>query len=391
MFRRSKSSGAGDVAAQPIRFRGTGSVLVLLGLAMLVQYLGQRQPERQTDRERSGRGQELGQGYGQGSGQGSDQESNRELDHGRLANSPSEIPPRGWKDVLVRLYEDVSEHRVLAFAAGMTFYSLLAIFPGLAALVAIYGLFADPASIAAHLGQMNGILPGGAIEIARDQLTRVASKGSQALSITFIVSLAISLWSANAAMKSLFDALNVVYGERERRGFIKLNAISLLFTAAAVLFALVALGAIVVVPIVLTYVGLSSAADTLLRIGRWPAIFVCVALALALIYRYGPDRERPKWRWISWGSALAAALWLVASVLFSWYTANFGSYNATYGSLGAAVGFMTWLWISATVILVGAELDAELEHQTACDTTTGPAKPIGTRGAAVADTIGAAS
>lgn len=387
MFRRSKSSGAGDVAAQPIRFPGTGSVLALLGLAMLVQYLGQRQPERQTDRERSGRGQELGQGYGQGS----DQESNRELDHGRLANSPSEIPPRGWKDVLVRLYADVSEHRVLAFAAGMTFYSLLAIFPGLAALVAIYGLFADPASIAAHLGQMNGILPGGAIEIARDQLTRVASKGSQALSITFIVSLAISLWSANAAMKSLFDALNVVYGERERRGFIKLNAISLLFTAAAVLFALVALGAIVVVPIVLTYVGLSSAADTLLRIGRWPAIFVCVALALALIYRYGPDRERPKWRWISWGSALAAALWLVASVLFSWYTANFGSYNATYGSLGAAVGFMTWLWISATVILVGAELDAELEHQTARDTTTGPARPIGTRGATVADTIGAAS
>ncbi len=215
MFRRSKSSGAGDVAAQPIRFRGTGSVLVLLGLAMLVQYLGQRQPERQTDRERSGRGQELGQGYGQGSGQGSDQESNRELDHGRLANSPSEIPPRGWKDVLVRLYEDVSEHRVLAFAAGMTFYSLLAIFPGLAALVAIYGLFADPASIAAHLGQMNGILPGGAIEIARDQLTRVASKGSQALSITFIVSLAISLWSANAAMKSLLETGNPARGPEE--------------------------------------------------------------------------------------------------------------------------------------------------------------------------------
>lgn len=386
MFRRSKCSGGSEVSAPSVRLPGFGSALALLSLAVLVRYFDRRPADRDSGRGRSDGELESGQEAGQISNQASGQESG----YGRSANSPSEIPPRGWKDILVRFYDDVSEHRILAFAAGMTFYSLLAIFPGLAALVAIYGLFADPASIAAHLGQMNGILPGGAIEIARDQLTRVASKGSQALSITFIVSLAISLWSANAAMKSLFDALNVVYGERERRGFIELNAISLLFTVAAILFALIALGAIVVVPIVLTYVGLSSVADTLLRIGRWPAIFVCVALALALIYRYGPDRERPKWRWISWGSALAAALWLVASVLFSWYTANFGSYNATYGSLGAAVGFMTWLWISATVILVGAELDAALEHQTARDTTTGAAKPIGTRGAAVADTIGAA-
>lgn len=373
MFRRSKSPGASTAAAQSVRSPGFGGVLALLGVAVLVQYLDRPSPNRSRDPAAPGQ-PPTDAGLAPG--------------RGRLASSPSEIPPRGWKDVMFRIYEDVGEHRILAFAAGMTFYSLLAIFPALAALVAIYGLFADPASIGGHLEQLNGLMPGGAIEIARDQLTRVSSKGSQALSLTFVVSLLISLWSANAAMKSLFDSLNVVYGERERRGFIKLNAISLLFTAGAIVFAVVALGAIVVVPIVLNYVGLSSAADVLLRIGRWPAIFVCVSLALALIYRYGPDREQPKWRWISWGSALAAALWLAASLLFSWYTASFGSYNATYGSLGAVVGFMTWLWMSASVILVGAELDAELEHQTARDTTTGPAKPIGTRGAAVADTVG---
>ncbi|MGJ4946208.1 YihY/virulence factor BrkB family protein [Bradyrhizobium sp. HKCCYLS1011] len=381
MFGGSKQPGAGGGAnvpaqsTQSIRLPGVGSVLALLGIAVLVQYIDRRPADRdgQGSREerRSGGGLEPGRG--------------------RLASTPSEIPARGWKDIMVRLYEDLSEHRILAFAAGMTFYSLLAIFPALAALVAIYGLFADPASISAHLEQLNGLMPGGAIDIARDQLTRVSSKGSQALSLTFVVSLVISLWSANAAMKSLFDSLNVVYGEREHRSFIRLNAISLLFTVGAIVFAVLALGAIVVVPIVLNYVGLSGAADTLLRLGRWPAIFVCIALALALIYRYGPDREQPKWRWISWGSALAAALWLIASLLFSWYTANFGSYNATYGSLGAVVGFMTWLWISATVILIGAELDAELEHQTARDTTTGAAKPLGTRGAAVADTVGHAS
>ncbi|CCD91611.1 conserved membrane hypothetical protein [Bradyrhizobium sp. ORS 375] len=349
-----------------MRGPGTGGMLALLGLAFLIQYFDQRpeQDGRQQRRNVSDDG------------------------HGRLADSPSEIPAKGWKDVLYRVYENVTEHRIVALAAGMTFYTLLAIFPALAALVAIYGLFSDPAKITVHLEQLQGLMPGGAIDIARDQLTRVSSKGSQALGVTFLVSLAISLWSANAAMKSLFDTLNVVYREPERRGFFKLNAISLTFTAGAILFALLAIAAIVVVPVVLQYVGLSDAADLLLRIGRWPAIFICVSLGLALIYRYGPDREEPKWRWISWGSALAAALWLGGSALFSWYAANFGSFNATYGSLGAAIGFMTWIWISAIVILIGAELDAELEHQTMRDTTTGHERPLGTRGATMADTVG---
>jgi membrane protein len=257
----------------------------------------------------------------------------------------------------------------------MTYYSILAIFPAIAALVAMYGLFSDPTAITRHLDQLGGFLPSGAIDIARDQLTRVASKGSQTLGLTFFVGLITSLWSANAAMKSLFDTLNIVHGEDEKRGFVKLNALSLCFTIAGVGFLLGALGSIIVVPLVLNYIGLSDVGDLLLRIGRWPAMYFVLTLALVVIYRYGPDRRTARWRWITWGSAIAALLWLAASGLFSWYAANFGRFNETYGSLGAIIGFMTWLWISAIVILLGAEIDAEMEQQTSRGSTTEPLRP----------------
>jgi len=323
-------------------------------------------------------------------------ESNAETgirdDRGRSATAPSEIPATGWKDILLRVYENVSKHRIMSLAAGMTYYSILAIFPAIAALVAVYGLFADPSTIARHLDQLGGFLPGGAIDVAREQLTRVASKGSQTLGLTFVVGLGISLWSANAAMKSLFDTLNIVHNEEEKRGFLKLNAISLCFTIGGVLFVLAALGSIVVVPVILNYVsiGFSDWGDLMLRAGRWPAMFLVLTFALAIIYRYGPSRNAALWRWITWGSALAALMWLGVSGLFSWYAVNFGKFNETYGSLGAIIGFMTWLWISAIVILLGAEIDAEMEHQTARDTTTGSPKPLGARGARMADTVGAA-
>jgi len=286
------------------------------------------------------------------------------VERSRLAASPSDIPQKGWKDILSRVYANIDEHRILALAAGMTYYSILAIFPALAALVAIYGLFSDPTSIAKQLDDLGGIMPDGAIDVAREQLTRVASKGNHALGLTFVIGLAVALWSANAAMKSLFDTLNIVYGEKEKRGFFKLNAISLAFTVAGVGCILLALGAVVVIPVVLNYLLLSDAADLLVRVARWPVMFAGLALALACIYRFGPSRKVPRWRWITWGSVAAAALWLAASGLFSWYAANFGTFNQTYGSLGAVIGFMTWLWISAIAILLGAELDAEMEHRT---------------------------
>jgi len=354
------------------------SLLLLLGVAVTCEYLFPGDETRTTSPPSAPR---------------SHWADRRALDNdgrGRHATAPSKITARGWKDILLRVYANISKHRILALAAGMTYYSILAIFPAIAALVAVYGLFSDPSTIARHLDQLGGFLPGGAIDVAREQLTRVASKESQALGLTFLVGLGVSLWSSNAAMKSLFDTLNIVHDEEEKRGFLKLNAISLGFTIGGVLFVLAALGSILVVPILLQHVGLSNAGDLLLRLGRWPAMYLILTFALAVIYRYGPSRETPKWRWITWGSAMAALLWLAVSGMFSWYAANFGNFNETYGSLGAVIGFMTWLWISAIVILLGAEIDAEMEHQTARDTTTGAPKPMGVRGARMAYTVGAA-
>ena len=316
---------------------------------------------------------------------------NGEEGRGRGATTPSDIPLRGWKDIFWRIYHNIPDHRVISIAAGVTFFVLLAIFPGIAALVAIYGLFADPASIGPHLNDLSGFLPGGATEVIGDQLTRLTSQPRSQLGFALVFGVAVSLWSANAGMKALFDALNVVYGEKEQRGFIRLNAISLAFTLSALVFMVIALSAIAILPLAVGYLGLSSGAEWLIALGKWPLLLVTIAFGIALIYRYGPSRKEPQWRWVSWGSASAALLWVMTSILFSWYAGNFGSYDKTYGSLGAAVGLMTWMWLSFVVILIGAELDAEMEHQTARDTTTGSPKPLGSRGAQVADTVGKAS
>ena len=315
-----------------------------------------------------------------------------ELDpgRGRFADRPSEIPARGWKDILWRVYEGISEDRVLANAAGVTFYALLALFPGIAALVSVYGLFADPSMIVNHLDAISGFAPGGAIDVLREQLTRLAEQGSTTLGISFIVSLLISLWSANSGIKALFDALNVVYQEKEKRNFIRLNAVTLCFTVATIAFLLIALVGIVGLPVIVNYLLLPGVTGVVLEIARWLVLLVLVVFGLTLIYRYGPSRTEPRWQWITWGSVFAAITWLAASALFSWYAANFGTFNKTYGSLGAIIGFMMWMWLSIIVILVGAKLNAEIEHQTARETTAGRPKPLGWRGAKMADTIGAA-
>lgn len=313
-----------------------------------------------------------------------------EAGRGRHAATPSQIPARGWKDILIRVYKNIGEDRVMLVAAGVTFYSLLAIFPAIAALVALYGFFADPASIAGHLDAAAGVLPSGALDVIRDQMNRVASQGNTKLGVAFIIGFLISLWSANAGMKSLFDALNLVYDEPEKRGFIKLNLVSLTFTIAAIVFVLVAIAGIVALPAVFSSTGSDGPMALAAKIARWPVLLIVIGLALAAIYRYGPSREEPQWRWITWGSGFAAVGWIVVSILFSLYTEHFADYNKTYGSLGAIIAFMFWLWLATTVILLGAEIDAETEHQTVRDTTTGRPKPLGARGATMADTVGAA-
>ncbi|KQQ31353.1 hypothetical protein ASF53_01180 [Methylobacterium sp. Leaf123] len=313
-----------------------------------------------------------------------------EQDRGRSADKPTEVPVEGWKDVLKRTYRDIGENRLTLVSAGVTFFVLLAIFPAIAALVSVYGLIADVSTINHQIDALRGVLPSGGVDIVAEQVKRVTEKGDTTLGLTALVGIALSIWSANGGVKHVFDALNLVYNERERRGFFKLNLVSLAFTAGALLFIVLALAGIVAVPVAIQFLGLSGDAWWLTLL-RWPVLFVIVILMLAVLYRYGPSRDAPRWRWVTPGGMAAGFLWLAGSLLFSWYVSNFGSYDKTYGSLGAAIGFMTWIWLSTTIVLLGAQLNAELEHQTAKDTTVGAPKPLGTRDARMADTVGAAA
>jgi len=310
---------------------------------------------------------------------------------GREAESPKEIPAEGWKDIAWRVYEGIQSDRVLLVAAGVTFYALLALFPATAAIVSLYGLFADAGTVSDHLALVSGFLPAGALEVIGDQARRVATQGQATLGITFFGTLALALWGANAGTKAIFDALNIIYKEREKRSFVVLTLRSLAFTAGSVALALLAMAGIVVVPVALRLLGVpSGSGTTFLALLRWPLLYIAILFALACLYRYGPSRTEPQWRWVTWGSAIAGGIWIIGSLLLSWYLANFGNYNATYGSLGAVIGFMVWIWLSTIIILLGGEINAEMEHQTAKDTTEGGGKPMGARGAQMADHIGEA-
>ena len=230
------------------------------------------------------------------------------------------------------------EDRLLAVAAGVVFYGLLAVFPAITALVSLYGLFASSAAIGDHLSLAAGILPQGAVDILREQIGHLASGSGAKLGFGFVIGLAVALWTANAGMKAIMDALNVVYEEKEKRGFIKLTLVSLAFTLAAIGAVLLALGGVVILPVTLNFVGLPNLTDLLFRLVRWPLLLILIIIGLAVLYRYGPSRRQPRWQWISVGSVIAAVAWLVSSALLSWYLASFADYNATYGSLGAAIG-----------------------------------------------------
>jgi membrane protein len=308
---------------------------------------------------------------------------------GAGAESPAQIPVRGWKQVLLRVFNQISEDRILTEAAAVTYYALLAIFPALTALISLYGLVADPATVGRNLEALGGVLPQGGMQILAEQIHSLTAAPNKALGIGALAGLLVSLWSANAGVKSLFDALDAVYEERETRSFLHRTWLSMAFTLGALGFVILAMSAVVVLPAVLHFLGLGPLASVLLSAGRWPVLLAALMVFLAFLYRFGPARVQPKWRWVSWGSAFATLTWIAGSAAFSWYVANFGSYNKTYGSLGAAVGFMTWIWISAIIVLVGAELNAQLEHQTARDSTVGPGRPMGGRGATYADRVAA--
>ena len=314
----------------------------------------------------------------------------RERGRGRNATHPFQIPRRGWRDILWRAYTEMNSDRLLSIAGGVSFFVLLAIFPAVTALVSAYGLFFDAATVTSNFSLLRGIVPENVLALLVDQATRIAAHGGGTLSIGIVAGILVSLWSAMSGVKAIIDALNVIYEQKESRSFIKLNIVALLFTLGGFATFLLAVGAVIVLPLVLSFIGLGSATAMATRVLRWPVLLIMLLVCLAVLYRYAPDRRTARWQWVSVGSVFAAVTWIVGSYLFSWFLANFANYNATYGSLGAAVGLMMWLWISAIVVLLGAEFNAEIEHQTARDSTVGAEKPLGARGAVMADTVGAA-
>jgi membrane protein len=266
----------------------------------------------------------------------------------------------GWKHVLYRTYEEISEDRLLALAAGVVFYGLLALFPAVTALVSSYALFASPSTIGAHLASLAGMMPASAYGIVNEQVGRIVNGDTGGLSAAFFFGLALALWSANAGMKAIIDALNIAYGVKERRSFIKLNLISLTMTAGAIAGLLLAIATVVALPVVMSYLPFLDV--SVLSLLRWPALLAMLLLGLALLYRFGPDLDKPSWHWISPGATFAALAWVAGSALLSWYLGSFANYDATYGSLGAGIGLMMWLWMTAIVVLFGAELNSEIDN-----------------------------
>lgn len=311
-----------------------------------------------------------------------------EADRGRLAQRPSEIAWRGWWDVLWRVKDQLDEDNVSIVAAGLALYSLLAVFPSLAAAVAIYGIVASPEAIQAQMQAFAGMLPAGTIDILQGQLNKLVSQRNDTLSIGVVIGIVLALWSARKGMVALITALNVAYNEHDRRSFVMRTLMSMAFTIGGVLGFLLVILLGVAVPVILKFLPLGIAAEWVLLGVRWALLWVIAIFGLSVLYRFAPHRARPRWEWVNAGSVIAATLWLLGGVMFALYVRNFDSFGEAYGAIAGVVVMLMWFYVSAYVVILGAEINSELERQTVHDTTTGPTKPIGERGAYSADTVG---
>jgi membrane protein len=308
---------------------------------------------------------------------------------GRAASSPLAIPPLGWKDILWRTWRDAGRHRLGSLAGGVTFYLLLATFPALAAFVSIYGMFLNLGTVSRLLDQLSLVFPQDAVNLIAMEMVRLSSQKHEALSAAFLFSALASIWSANAGLKALLDGLNVAYGEVEKRPYLRRTLMAYVATLATMLFLVTVTLLTVAAPMVLHGLGLREIKFWFAPL-RWLMLYLIAAGGFTIAYRHGPSRARARWRWVVCGGAGAALIWMLGSIGFSSYLNNFTHFDATYGSLGVMIGFMLWVWMSVMVVLYGAVLNAEIEHQTAQDTTVGPPLAIGRRGAIMADTLGTA-
>lgn len=306
---------------------------------------------------------------------------------GRHAGGPRQIPWRGWRAILRRVANEAISDEVGTAAGNCAFFAMLALFPAISVAISLYGLFADPLTVEARLEGLRHVLPPTTYELIEGRMHDLATKGRTELSWGLVLGFAIALWSAMNGTKAIINALNVAYEEREKRSFLRLNLVALLFTLGGIFGVLVALTVIVAVPALLAFTWLGPYATFAVRACSFALLLAFVVLGLAFLYRFGASREEAKWRWITPGSLLAAGLWLVASLAFSFYVSNFAAYDAYYGTLGGVVVAMLWFYLAAYAVILGAELNAELELQTRRDTTTAPVRPMGRRGAFVADHV----
>ena len=314
----------------------------------------------------------------------------REPGRGRDSTRPTEIPAKGWLDILMRVKNEIAKDHVGLVAAGVAFYGLLAIFPAITALMSITGLLYNPVELVSALEGVTAVVPPDVSQILLDQARSVAESETGGLTLGLVLGLGLALWSASAGVGSLIEGINMAYDETETRSFVKLKAITIVMTLAMIVGVIVAGILAVVLPVTLSFLAISPMVETMIRILAYVPLALIVVGGVAVLYRFAPDRSRAKWRWLTPGSIAATLLWLVASVGFSVYVQNFGSYNETFGSIAGVIVVLMWMWISAYVILMGAELNSEIEAQTARDSTTGLREPLGHRGAVKADTVGAA-
>ncbi len=306
---------------------------------------------------------------------------------GREAISPLSIPWAGWLNVASRVVDEISQDRASMVAASVAFYATLALFPALIATFSLYALWEDPATLAHQVRDLTVAIPWSARSLILSEVTEISASSSR-LSVGLAISLCVSFFAASSGIAALIDAVNLAYDEKETRGFLVLRWLAFRFTVGISLFVCVAMTSLTVLPTISEYFGARGAVEWLVRIGRWPALALWVMAGLSVLYRYAPNRTPPKFRWVTPGAALATLIWLGASVGLSIYAQNFGHYNKTYGTIGAVIVLLLWFFVSSFAIVLGAEVNAELEHQTSVDTTVGPPAPMGQRGAVMADSLG---
>lgn len=309
----------------------------------------------------------------------------KETKRGQQAAQPVHIPVVGWWDIVKRIFKQMNEDNLSLVAAGVAFYALLAIFPAIAAVVSIYAYFSSPTDISEHLSLFVTLLPDSSRELILFQVSSLAQSSNASLSISALGTLVLTIWSSSKGSQALITACNISYREYEKRSFFKALLVRFLFSMGAIIVAIFSLIIIGILPIVLNLVGLKEGIDLLIKLISWPLLALIFNFTLVLLYRYAPHRKPAKWRWITIGSSIATVLWILASIGFSFYVSRFSSYNETYGSLGGVVIMLMWLYISAYIVILGASTNAATEQQTAIDSTIGPAKKRGNRGAYVAD------